>query len=37
MKKKIIFQKQRIRNKKEKIKQLINKQIRDYANKIQNL
>jgi hypothetical protein len=37
MKKKIIFQKQRIRNNKEKIKQLINKQIRDYANKIQNL
>ena len=37
MKKNIIFQKQRIRNSKEKIKQLINKQIRDYANKIQNL
>ena len=37
MKKKIFFQKQRIRNNKEKIKQLINKQIRDYANKIQNL
>lgn len=37
MKKKIIFQKQIIRNNKEKIKQLINKQIRDYANKIQNL
>lgn len=37
MEKKIIFQKQRIRNSKEKIKQLINKQIRDYANKIQNL
>lgn len=37
MKKNIIFQKQRIRNNKEKIKQLINKQIRDYANKIQNL
>lgn len=37
MKKKIIFQKQRIRNNKEKIKQLINKQIKDYANKIQNL
>ncbi len=37
MEKKIIFQKQRIRNNKEKIKQLINKQIRDYANKIQNL
>ena len=37
MAKKIIFQKQRIRNNKEKIKQLINKQIRDYANKIQNL
>ena len=37
MEMKIIFQKQRIRNNKEKIKQLINKQIRDYANKIQNL
>lgn len=37
MKKNIIFQKQRIRNNKENIKQLINKQIRDYANKIQNL
>lgn len=37
MEKKIFCQKQRIRNNKEKIKQLINKQIRDYANKIQNL
>ena len=37
MKKKIFCQKQRIKNNKEKIKQLINKQIRDYANKIQNL